>query len=93
MINPIASQKKAIKGIKGDWHRAYIIAALHSKGLSLAGLSREHGLAPRTLSNAFERHYPKAERIIANAIGMEPRQIWPSRYEGKNQPNTLEDEK
>lgn len=66
-----------------DWHRADIVAALHKRGLSLAQLSRDQGLAPRTLNNAFERHYPKAERLIAQALGMTPEQLWPSRYENK----------
>ena len=70
-----------------DWHRADIVAALHKRGLSLAQLSRDQGLAPRTLNNAFERHYPKAERLIAQALGMTPEQLWPSRYENKIPPH------
>lgn len=65
MRNSTASQKKQSKGSSGNWHRADIVAALHKRGLTLASLSRSHGLAPRTLNNALERHYPRAERIIA----------------------------
>jgi len=35
---------------------------------------------PVTLKNVLSRAYPKAERIIADAIGVDPAQIWPSRY-------------
>ncbi|EMU6158091.1 helix-turn-helix domain-containing protein, partial [Yersinia enterocolitica] len=38
------------------------------------------GLAPSTLRNALRGSYPKAEVIIANAIGVSPAVIWPSRH-------------
>ncbi len=63
-----------------DWHRADIIAALKKRGTSVTALSRENGLAPSTLSNTLRSSWPKGERIIAAAIGVDPEQIWPSRY-------------
>lgn len=82
MYNALESQKSSTNGINNmDWHRADVIAALKKKGISLASLSREAGLNSRTLNNALDRRYPKAERIIANAIGVKPNDIWPSRYE------------
>ncbi|END1361720.1 helix-turn-helix domain-containing protein [Salmonella enterica subsp. enterica] len=84
MNNRLALQKKRTKGTPEDWHRADIVAELRKRGISLAQLSRDQGLASRTLHNAFERHYPKAESIIAQALGMVPEQLWPSRYTGKS---------
>jgi Ner family transcriptional regulator len=63
-----------------DWHKADIIAALHKKGTSLAALSREANLASSTLANALNRPWAKGELLIAQAIGLPPTQIWPSRY-------------
>ncbi|HHD2940104.1 MULTISPECIES: helix-turn-helix domain-containing protein [Enterobacteriaceae] len=83
MSNSTDSQKKRSKGSAVNWHRADIVAALHKRGLSLSALSRQHGLASRTLSNAFERHYPRAEQIIADALEITPDIIWPERYAGK----------
>ncbi|EHD22807.1 MULTISPECIES: helix-turn-helix domain-containing protein [Brenneria] len=80
MNNSSASQKKRSKGSPRDWHRADIVAALHKRGLSLSQLSREQGLAARTLNNAFERRYPRAEELIAQALDMTPEELWPSRY-------------
>lgn len=80
MIDEKSSQKVDENGTFKDWHQAYIIAALHSKGMTLAQLSRDNGLGARTLNNAFARSYPKAEKIIASAIGCHPSKIWPSRY-------------
>ena len=88
MSNSTESQKKRSKGSAVNWHRADIVAALHKRGLSLSALSRQHGLASRTLSNAFERHYPRAEQIIADALGTTPESIWPQRYAGKERSKT-----
>ncbi|HEI8293011.1 TPA: helix-turn-helix domain-containing protein [Citrobacter koseri] len=63
-----------------DWHSADIIAALKKRGTSLSAVSRQSGLASSTLANAFIRHWPKGERLIAEALGIAPEQIWPSRY-------------
>ncbi|CNK95642.1 helix-turn-helix domain-containing protein [Yersinia alsatica] len=90
MNNSLASQKKRTKGSQQDWHRADIVAALHKRGLTLSQLSRDQGLAARTLNNAFERHYPRAENLIAQALGVTPEEIWPSRYHGKKAKRILE---
>ncbi|HDT6506775.1 TPA: helix-turn-helix domain-containing protein [Klebsiella aerogenes] len=33
-----------------------------------------------TLTNALNRRWPKGERLIAEALGVAPEKIWPSRY-------------
>uniref|UniRef100_UPI003D312E70 helix-turn-helix domain-containing protein n=1 Tax=Serratia marcescens TaxID=615 RepID=UPI003D312E70 len=77
-MNSVASQKNATDG--SDWHRADIIAALRKRGTSLAKVSRDAGLNSRTLNNALDRPWPKGEKLIAEAIGVTPNLIWPSRY-------------
>lgn len=64
-----------------DWHPADIIAGIRKKGTSLAALSRDSGLASSTLANALTRHWPKGEQLIAEALGKQPEEIWPSRYQ------------
>nr|WP_113867439.1 helix-turn-helix transcriptional regulator [Brenneria salicis]NMN92006.1 Nlp family transcriptional regulator [Brenneria salicis ATCC 15712 = DSM 30166]RBP61315.1 Nlp family transcriptional regulator [Brenneria salicis ATCC 15712 = DSM 30166]RLM30313.1 DNA-binding protein [Brenneria salicis ATCC 15712 = DSM 30166] len=59
-----------------NWHPADIIAALKKRGTSLAAVSRNAGLASSTLT----KHWPKGERLIAEALGVAPEKIWPSRY-------------
>ncbi|ECF6031255.1 transcriptional regulatory protein [Salmonella enterica subsp. salamae serovar Greenside] len=66
--------------MQSDWHPADIIAGLRKWGTSLAALSRQAGLASSTLANALNRRWPKGERLIAEALGFAPEQIWPSRY-------------
>lgn len=63
-----------------DWHPADIIAGLRKRGTSLAAVSRQAGLVSSTLANALTRRWPKGERLIAEALGVAPEQIWPSRY-------------
>lgn len=79
------SKKAAPK--KGDWHRADVIAELRKKGWSLSQLAKHHGYrSPTTLGNALNRHWPKGEKIIAFALGLEPSEIWPSRYLATQEP-------
>ena len=73
-MNPVASPA----GV--DWHRADIKAALQKRGLTLNKLALAAGLQPSTLNNVFRVKYPKAERIVAKALGVAPEVIWPSRY-------------
>ena len=68
---------------KKDWHPADIIAALKKKGTTLSALSRQSGYTPSTLANALARPWTKGEMIIANALGVEAKRIWPSRYRKK----------
>lgn len=65
-----------------DWHRADIKAALEKtpEGWSSRRLSEAHGYHHTAVSEALKRPWPAVERIIANALGLEPWEIWPSRY-------------
>ncbi|MBB3061907.1 helix-turn-helix domain-containing protein [Microbulbifer rhizosphaerae] len=75
------------KPARKDWHRADIKAALEKAGWSLRRLSRHHGYkSPGTLTKALDAPWPKGERIIAAAIGIDPETIWPSRYMEKRIP-------
>lgn len=76
-----------------DWHRADIKSALEKRGITLRDLSRQAGLSPDSLRNVFTRSWPRAERIIADALGITPQEIWLSRYSDmqiKNDANTAE---
>ncbi|SHF87301.1 helix-turn-helix domain-containing protein [Vibrio gazogenes] len=70
--------------IKSDMPSALIVAHLKMKGLSIAELSRMHGYHRGTLNNALRAPWPKGERIIADALDMEPENIWPTRYPEAN---------
>lgn len=70
-----------------DWHPADIKAALDKAGWTLRSLAAHHGLtSSTTLSHTFLRSYPLNEQRIANAIGVHPKEIWPSRYHPDGRP-------
>lgn len=66
-----------------DWHRADIKAALEKAGWTLRSLARHHDVTHNTLTDTFYKPYPASERRIADAIGVDPSVIWPSRYTGR----------
>jgi Ner family transcriptional regulator len=75
------ASKPAKKTSQSDWHPAKVKMELHMRGITLKGLSEAHGLtSSSTLSAALTRSYPANEKRIADAIGVHPKEIWPSRY-------------
>lgn len=69
------------KPVIADWHPADIKAALVKKGITLAGLAKAYGMtSSSSFSSTFTRSYPINERRIADALGIHPKHIWPSRY-------------
>src|SRR5690606_19820311 len=78
MYPPMSTRRTTKKTPLKDWHPADIKAALEKAGWSLRRLSLHHGYKPTTLKEALHRRYPKAERLIADAIGVDPDTIWPS---------------
>lgn len=80
------------KTSREDWHPADIKAALDKAGWTLRALAAHHGLSSSTpLSHTFLRSYPLNEKRIADAIGITPQEIWPSRYndDGSKKPRGL----
>lgn len=82
------TQTTAPKKASRDWHWADVLAALRKADWSLRQLGITHGYVDgNTLGEASRRPFPKAERIIATALGREPQDIWPSRYGADGNPN------
>lgn len=80
-----AAQKKPVPQ---DWHPADVIAAVRKAGWSMRQLAFANGYESSTaIAHALRRAYPKAERIIAEALGIQPQEIWPSRYNADGTPN------
>jgi Ner family transcriptional regulator len=74
------SSNSAVTNVPVDWHPVDIACALKKRGYSLAGLSRLHGYHPTAIGKALKHRWPAAERIIADALEVDPSAIWPSRY-------------
>lgn len=63
-----------------NWTRTDIVFALRRRGTTAAALAKAEGLSRNTLYSGMERRYPKVQRIIAAALKLEPRDIWPEWY-------------
>jgi Ner family transcriptional regulator len=63
---------------QGDWHPADVLAALKKRGVSLRQLAQryEYSHIDRVLTSPWLA----AEKIVADALGKKPNEIWPSRY-------------
>jgi Ner family transcriptional regulator len=69
-----------------DWHPADVLAALKKRGHNLAGLSVTNGYHPTAAGKALKQQWPAMEKLVAEAIGVAPQAIWPSRYDGDGSP-------
>ncbi|MBE3604104.1 helix-turn-helix domain-containing protein [bacterium] len=79
MSNP-KSAKQTASGDARDWPSARIAYELRLRGLTYRKLSLANGYCGGALEQTARRHLPRWEAIIAEALGMRPEQIWPSRY-------------
>lgn len=67
--------------------RGFLKFSLSTKRLSIDDLARMHGMTGSSLCIAFYRPFPKAERIIAEALNLQAWDLWPSRYGPDHLPN------
>ncbi len=75
-----AKKQKKASLVAQDWHPADIVAALRKAGWSFRRLSAHYGLAATSLNNVNKIPWPKGEKRVAEALGIQPWDIWPSRY-------------
>jgi Ner family transcriptional regulator len=70
-----------------DWHWEDIKAALRKRGWSFNRIGRKCGYnradTPRVV---LAKPWPVMERTIADIIGVQPSEIWPSRYRADGTP-------
>jgi len=88
MFVPMTNVDIAKKPASLDWHPADIVAAVRKAGTSLRRLSIKHDYHEQSLQRALRTAWPRAELIIARAIGHRPQSIWPSRYRTDGKPKS-----
>ncbi|EFE9481241.1 helix-turn-helix domain-containing protein [Escherichia coli] len=67
-----------------DWPPEIIKARLHMSGLSLRSLSLKAGYSRDSLKSVLRTPCRPYQQIIADALGVSPEEIWPSRYQVKS---------
>lgn len=63
-----------------DWHPEDIKAEVRKTGTTMTQLSLAHGLAENAVRMTLRRPWRRVEQIIAAHLGVQPHEIWPSRY-------------
>ncbi len=66
--------------------REWIKYQLRARGSSLSGVARGLDVSRFAASAALKRQYPRLERAIARRLGLEPKQVWPERYDTDGRP-------
>lgn len=61
-----------------DWHPADVIAALHKRSISLRQLAQKNGYSH--INRVLTSPWLGPEKVVAEALGIKPEEIWPSRY-------------
>lgn len=64
-----------------DWHPEIIKAEIHRRGLSLRALSLQAGYSKDSLKSVLRTPCKTYQQVVADALGVEPETIWPSRYQ------------
>lgn len=70
--------------LPADWHPEDIKSKLHKLGLSLSELGRRHGYAAGSLKSVLRSPCRPYQQIVADALGVSPKEIWPSRYQSES---------
>lgn len=70
--------------VNTDWHREIIKAELHKRGITFRALDVKAGVKQDVVKSVLTRLCRKYELLVANALGVSPETIWPSRYEARN---------
>lgn len=72
-----------------DWSPERVKQELRQRGTSIGELGARLGYAEKTIYSVVKAPMPLAERAIAEALGLLPQDIWPSRYESDGWPRGL----
>lgn len=72
---------------RADWSPAKLKFELEERGLTYRALSLKAGYSQDSLKAVARTPNENYEQIIADAFGMKPEEIWPSRWEYRNRKN------
>ena len=73
-----------------DKDREDVKAAIRKRGVTLTGLAIQNGYTGSAVRRALGHPWPKVEKLIAEFLDTEPKDIWPSRYQQDGTPRSSE---
>ncbi|MCA1242977.1 helix-turn-helix domain-containing protein [Stappia stellulata] len=62
------------------WDQHSIKAELHRRGMTLSALAESIGMKPNNFGHVWKRTNRKAEKAIADFLGVPAEQLFPDRY-------------
>jgi Ner family transcriptional regulator len=71
--------RKLLRDPDARW--AWIKYQLQLQGRSLAQVAHEAGVTRQCIYHAGRMTYPRMEKIISRALGLEPKDLFPERYD------------
>ncbi len=80
------NQLKKVKRPNQGWHRADIKCQLEKRGYTLRKVGEDADYCARAAQKVFGTWWPRMERVVADALEVEPWEIWPERYNDYGQP-------
>ena len=72
-----------------DWHPEDVKAAIRKSGITLSELSERAAYEGSATRQALRRPWPAVEGVIARRLGLQPQDIWPSRYTPDGTPRRI----
>lgn len=66
---------------------AWVLYQLKLQGKNLASLAREAGVKKQQTAKAMYAPYPRMEKVVADALGLAPKDLFPERYNEDGLPN------
>lgn len=69
--------------------RAWIKYQIHMQGRTMAQVAAAAGVDRRTLYTVFQKPYPRMEKVVADALGLMPQELFPERYDADGLPNRM----
>lgn len=66
--------------------RAWVIYQVRMQGHTLAQIAERAGVTRQAIYKVFQTSYPRMEKIIADALGLRPVDIWSERYDADGLP-------
>ena len=74
-----ALENFGLQGIELDWE--IVTLCMRLKNLTIQTIAVGAGLSVTTMPQVKYRRMPRYEEAIAEALGVRPAELWPSRYE------------
>lgn len=68
------------------WHPEDIKAEIRKRGVTVSDLGKRHGLSGSAMRLSLVSPVPRADKVIAEFLGVPLHALWPARYDAEGHP-------